>query len=173
MDKFDQARVYFFKGLNSLKNEDFSEAELFFLRALQFAPNRISILNNLAVSRIKLRNFDEARKNLYTIYTLEKNSVEFWLNMGILSLEMNHVSEAIIQFDKCLSLDPNNILAWKLKAQIYDLNKQYELSEFCLKKIISLDASDSNVLILLSAVLNDLHKYDEAIQYIQDRKSVV
>jgi protein O-GlcNAc transferase len=167
MDKFDQARVYFFKGLNSLKNEDFSEAELFFLRALQFAPNRISILNNLAVSRIKLRNFDEARKNLDTIYTIEKNSVEFWLNMGILSLEMNHVSEAIIQFDKCLSLDPNNILAWKLKAQIYDLNKQYELSEFCLKKIISLDASDSNVLILLSAVLNDLHKYDEAIQYIQ------
>ena len=167
MDKFDQARLFFFKGLNSLKNEDFSEAELFFLEALQFAPNRISILNNLAVSRIKLKQFDEARKNLDTIYSIEKNSVEFWLNMGILSLEINQVSEAIIQFDKCLSLDPSNILAWKLKAQIYDLNKQYELAQFCLKKIINLDASDSDVLILLSAVLNDLHQYDESIQYTQ------
>ena len=120
MDSLEIAKTLFFDGLKYFKNLEFQAAERSFLKSLEIAPNRSSTLNNLAAVQIKLKKFEEAEINLKKVLESDEKSLDLWLNFGALYLEKKQLAQAIIYFERCISLDPNHKLGWKLLAHVYD-----------------------------------------------------
>ena len=166
-DNFEMARNFFLDGLKYLHNQEFQDAEFSFLKSLDLVPNRASTLINLASTQIKLNKLVEAEKNLQIVAAIDKESIDLWLNLGLLSLAKNHLSEAINYFLKCIEIDSLNISAQKLLAQTYDQRQEFDQAITCFKKILELSSSDIDALINLGAILNDLKRYNESVQYSQ------
>jgi Flp pilus assembly protein TadD len=62
MSNVDLARQFFLQGLAFFQDQDFPEAKSRFQKAADLAPDRVSVLTNLAVTRIKLQKFDLAMR---------------------------------------------------------------------------------------------------------------
>ena len=167
MDAFEIAKNLFLDGLNHFQNQEFQEAEASFLKSLELAPNRASTLNNLAATQIKLKKFDEAKKNLNHVISIDEKSIDLWLNLGAICLETGQLTQAISYLERCVELDPHHLLGWKLIAQSYDQNREFNKAISCFKKILALNPNDFDALISMGAILNDLKEYDTSIQYHQ------
>jgi len=167
MDKFEEAKKLFLTGVQLLESNKIQNAEHCFVEALKLAPDRASILNNLAATQIKLKKFDEAKFNLEKVLEIEGVSVELWMDLGLLSLEQHQIREAISYFEKCLQLDPKNISVLLLMAQTLDLNKEFNSAIAFLKKILELNPMHLEALANLGAILNDLQEYEAALHYHQ------
>jgi predicted Zn-dependent protease len=136
MDSFEIAKNLFLDGLKHFQNQEFQDAEYSFLKSLELAPKRASTLNNLAATQIKLKKFDEAEKNLKHVISLDEKSIDLWLNLGAIFLEKGQPTQAISYLERCIELDPHNILGWKLIAQSHDQNREFRRMQIsCIKYI--------------------------------------
>jgi len=161
------AKNLFLDGLKHFQNQEFQAAEHRFLNSLELAQNRASTLNNLAATQIKLKKFDEAEKNLKQVVSIDEKSIDLWLNWGTICLERGQITQAIYYLEKCIELDPQHILGWKLIAQSHDQNREFNKAISCFKKILEFNPNDVDALISIGAILNDLKEYDASIQYHQ------
>ncbi len=167
MDSFEMAKNLFLDGLKNFQNQEFQDAEHSFLKSLELVPGRVSTLNNLAATQIKLKKFDEAEKNLQQVINVDETSIDLWLNLGIICLEKGQLSQAISYLERCINLDPHHVLGWKLIAQSHDQNREFNKAISCFKKILEFNPNDLDALIGIGAILNDLQEYDASIQYHQ------
>jgi len=167
MDSFEIAKNLFLDGLKHFQNQEFQDAEHSFLKSLELLPGRVSTLNNLAATQIKLKKFDEAEKNLQQVINVDETSIDLWLNLGIICLEKGQLTQAISYFERCINLDPYHVLGWKLIAQSHDQNREFNKAISCFKKILEFNPNDLDALISIGAILNDLQEYDASIQYHQ------
>lgn len=62
MKDFETAKRFFFEGLQLLDLKNYSAAEIRFAQSLELVPDRVSTLNNLAVIKIKLKQFSAAEQ---------------------------------------------------------------------------------------------------------------
>ena len=120
MDTFEMAKNFFLDGLKQFQNREFQDAEHSFLKSIKLVPDRASTLNNLAATQIQLNKFDEAEKNLKQVINIDENSIDLWLNLGIIYLERGQLTQAIPYLERCVTLDPRHKLGWKLIAQLAD-----------------------------------------------------
>ena len=167
MDSFEIAKNLFLDGLKHFQNQEFQDAEHSFLKSLELLPGRVSTLNNLAATQIKLKKFDEAEKNLQQVINVDETSIDIWLNLGIICLEKGQLTQAISYLERCINLDPYHVLGWKLIAQSHDQNREFNKAISCFKKILEFNPNDLDALIAIGAILTDLQEYDASIQYHQ------
>ena len=167
MDTFEMAKLLFLTGLKHFENQEFQNAEDSFLKSLKLVPDRESTLINLAATQIKLKKFDEAEINLKHIKDGDGKSIDLWLNLGVLYLERNKISEAVAYFEKYIELNPHNILAWKLIGQAYEKKGELNKAISCFKKILEFSPDDLDAQTNIGAILNELRDYEASIHYHQ------
>ena len=121
MDSFEIAKNLFLDGIKNFQNQEFQDAEHSFLKSLELVPCRVSTLNNLAATQIKLKKFDLALHNYLIALELDPADFETWSNKGLTLHELKRYDEAIAHYDKALSLKPDYAEGWS--------NKGYTLHE--------------------------------------------
>ena len=72
MDKFQDAKLFFEKGIKAYLSKDMELSESFFLKTLEYAPESIPTLENLSKIYMTKKNYESAEKFLKIIVSLEK-----------------------------------------------------------------------------------------------------
>ena len=72
MDKFQDAKFFFEKGIKAYLSKDMELSESFFLKTLECAPESIPTLENLSKIYMSKKNYESAEKYLNIIVSLDK-----------------------------------------------------------------------------------------------------
>jgi tetratricopeptide (TPR) repeat protein len=112
MNDLERAKTLFYEGLKHLQEQDYAQAEGKLLECLKIVPDRVSTLTNLTATLIKLKKLEAAREHCLKAISLEKDSPESWLNLGLIEQESSHHAEAVDCFDTAIRLNPGDADAW-------------------------------------------------------------
>jgi predicted TPR repeat methyltransferase len=104
---FERARDLFLAGINAFESGRFSEAEKNFESSLRLIPERVSTLNNLASTRIKLGKPQAALEALDRVLAHEPENLEALSHRGAAFAELERHDEAIACYDRVLARDPD------------------------------------------------------------------
>ncbi len=72
MDKLEQAKKNFEEGIKFFKKKNFKEAQIYFEKTLEIAPNSSPTLENLSKSYLETKDYDKAEKTLKYFISLNK-----------------------------------------------------------------------------------------------------
>lgn len=103
-DHLEQAKAAFLQGLHTLETGDLLAAEGHFERALALAPGRISVMQNLGITRVRLKRYAEAEPLLRDTLAAEPEQLGAWLALAEAQLELGHFEAAASSFERCFAL---------------------------------------------------------------------
>ena len=72
MDKLEQAKKNFEEGIKLFQKKNFKEAQIYFEKTLEIAPNSSPTLENLSKSYLETKDYDKAEKTLKYFISLNK-----------------------------------------------------------------------------------------------------
>ena len=157
------AKEYFIKGLNELSAKRYTEAEASFRKSLEILPGRESTLTNLSAVLLKLKKYEECQK--ITLELINENDLNYqaWLNYGASKFGMGNFQEAIIAYNKCISINVNYAEAWSNLGNVFQELKQYEQSITSYKKAISINPDYAEAWSNLGNVFQALKQYKQSL----------
>lgn len=103
-DHLAQAKAAFLQGLHTLEAGDWQAAEGHFEQALALAPGRVSVMQNLGITRVRLKRYAEAEPLLRDALAAEPEQLGAWLALAEAQLELGHFEAAANSFERCLAL---------------------------------------------------------------------
>ncbi len=106
-DDFESAEALFLSGLGNLQRGDFQSAESDFRESLRKVPDEAATLTNLAAALIKLDRLDEARDLCLKAVSLDENSAQSWLNLGLIDKEQSDLPSALEKFRRAVAIKPD------------------------------------------------------------------
>jgi tetratricopeptide (TPR) repeat protein len=108
MDPLVEAKQLFLDALAAQEKGDLEQAEGLYRKALALAPERPSVMNNLAAVLFRLEKYGEA--NLLCERLLEMNSEDSvaLLNLGNCRLRLASIEDALILYERALKIRPDN-----------------------------------------------------------------
>ena len=83
------------KGIEKSKQEEFMDANLYFLKADSALPNDHTILNALGNTATQLDSFEQARSYFSKALQIDSNFIKTYNNFGVCLNQMHHYEEAI------------------------------------------------------------------------------
>ena len=123
-DNFEKAKTYFLDGLAKANLENWEPAEIAFRKSLEIMPERESTISNLLAALIVQEKFQEAWELSRVAISLGQNNPVTNVNVGILHHKARDLEQALLFFDKAISLDPHNAEAHLNRGKVFlDLNK--------------------------------------------------
>lgn len=117
-NNFNDAKLFFEKGLEELRQKNFIKAKEFFDSSLKIVPNRISSMNNLGIALIELKYLSDAGNLADKIIDLFPNNEEGYLLKGKIYLEEKKFDQALKFFKKSIDINPNCIESYNFTAFI-------------------------------------------------------
>lgn len=107
---FDQNRLtdaYSSIAVAAMKQKKYPQAEEFFVKALEFAPNNLDFRRNLALALHLQGKSADGIKILEEAIRRNPNFPEIYNTLGLIYAEQNRRPEAVAQFQKALQINPN------------------------------------------------------------------
>jgi len=163
MEAVKAAAEHFFEGLRALNDGDLNRAEMEFLKALELAPGRPSVLTNLSIVYTKQNKLGPALELVQK--ALEKDSTEplYWLQNGSVQLKLGDYNGALNSLTRALEKNPSlaeghNNLGGTLKG----LNRLDEALE-SYDRALRLDPDYAEAHSNRGIVLRDLNRLDESL----------
>ncbi len=150
------------KIITLFKEKKYSKLITLGLKLYETNPNDPQLLYLLGLTNININNFIDAEmyfKNLVSI----KNTPEIYYTYGNIQKKLKKYDEAIISFEKAISLNPKFSEAYNNLGNTYKLiNKRVEAITN-LKKAISFKSTNIEALFNLSTILKENNEYKELI----------
>lgn len=163
MEAIKRASENFFEGLRALNDGDLDLAEMKFLKALELAPGRPSVLTNLSVVYARQNKLVEALELVSK--ALEKDSSEplHWLQKGAVQLKLGDHDGALSSLMRALEKNPSLAEAHlNLGAALKELNRLDEaLASY--DSAISLKPDYAEAYSNRGVVLKELDRLEEAL----------
>ncbi len=103
-DHLEQAKAAFLQGLHTLEAGDWQAAEGHFERALELAPGRVSVMQNLGITRVKLRRHAEAEPLLRAALAVEPDQAGAWQALAEAQLGLERFEAAASSLERCFVL---------------------------------------------------------------------
>jgi len=111
MDDLGRAKELFLAGLAHQEKGELSEAERLYRQALELAPERPSVINNLAVVLLRSGRFFEAEPLCRKLLSIIPHDATAILNLGNCQLALKFPTEALGSFDRALVIRPGYVEA--------------------------------------------------------------
>src|SRR4051812_17256517 len=102
----------FNEAIAALNSRDFKRAEGLFKRVLKIDKSNVPALNLLVVALMSMERFAEAEPLIARATSLSQNSDVSFYNYGLISKRLNKPQQALENFGKALSLNPNVADTW-------------------------------------------------------------
>jgi Flp pilus assembly protein TadD len=162
MDGLETAKQFFVEGLQLLEANNFQAAEIQFARSLELIPDRVSTLNNLSATKIRLKKFAEAEDFALRAIALEEKSPEAWANLGSARTATKRHEEALRAYDRALNYDSSYAKAWLNKAMTLLELKSYDEALLACDQALKLNLNQYEIAYTKSLTLNELKRPEEA-----------
>lgn len=103
-DTMAQARTLFMQGLQALEQQDWSAAERHFEQALELAPGRTSVMQNLGITRAHLGRHADAEPLLRAALAADPQQAEGWQALAQTQQELGQLDAAVSSYGHCFAL---------------------------------------------------------------------
>jgi tetratricopeptide (TPR) repeat protein len=159
-----QAKNYFLNGLEFFSKEMFRQAEYSFRQSLKIIPDRESTLSNLSATLLKQKKYTESLEICQII--LEKNNlnVEALVNLGDVLVGLKQYEQAIISFDKAISIKPDFAEAWSNRGNVLLELKKNEQALKSHNNAITIKPDYAEAWTFRGNALLELELYKEALE---------
>lgn len=108
MDLLAEAKQLFLDALAQHEKGDLEQAEILYRKALALAPNRPSVMRNLAVVFFQSGKFAEARLLCASLLEMDPDDAAALVHLGNCQLKLNSAAEALDSYEKALKLRPDD-----------------------------------------------------------------
>lgn len=115
----ENAKNFFLQGLDEFNLQNYEKAENLLLKALNLAPDRPSILLNLAATLIKQQKLNEAKIHLENLIKLEPDNYLALMNMATVYTNLRIFEKAHYFLDLALQYNSNNHELLCNKGSVY------------------------------------------------------
>jgi len=123
------------------KNGNYAEAIHIFERLLEYNPNLIEIMNNLALCYVKLGNLDKAIEIYTRIREIDPKKEFLWRNLSIIYYRREEFDKVIEVCKEGLNINPENALFWNNLAVAYSHMDNNDEVIKCYIKALDIDSN--------------------------------
>lgn len=163
MNDLERAKSHFLTALEAFKSDDLATSEIHLRRALALAPDRVSILTNLAAVLLRLDRPEEARPLADRSVELDPDNAEGWLNVGGIHHARREYDQALDSYERALALDPGYAEAWSNRGQSLNETRRHAEALDCMNRALEINPGSVDAWIGLGNVLHALERYEEAV----------
>lgn len=164
MQDITTASKHFFEGLKALNGGDLSQAETNFLKALELAPDRPSVLTNLSIVYTQQNKLTQALELVQKALESDSGEPLYWLQNGIVQLRLEDYDGALNSLNRALEKNPSLAEAHNnLGGTFKELNR-FEEALASYDRAISLKPGYAEAYCNRGIVLRKLSRLDEALE---------
>lgn len=160
----NQGNEYILDGL-------FREAIDSYKKALSINSSNHLARRNMGIAQLKSKLYSKAQKNLQSIEKYYDSDFDTHYFLGEANRACSNYSQAIFQYQKALSIRPNDPRVLKSLSWSYYNIKYYSEALNTAKTLYRLTPKDSQVIIILSRIFLKTSKPDMALKLIEKAKS--
>ena len=163
MSNLAKAQELFFAALAAQNTNHLEAAERLYQEALLLAPDRPSIINNLATVLQQQGKYAESRGYCERLLALNPAAAETWMVLGNTQAGLKLLPEALASYDRALAIAPDHAptLANRGHALAARGNPVAGLAD--LDRALQIAPDQREALVNRGNVLIDLQRFDEAI----------
>ncbi len=154
-------------GVIALKKEQNQLAVDYFSKALALDNENIDARNNLAATFMHHDRFENALMHYDVLLIKDPDNIEYLYNSGVAQMALGHLNEAIIFFEKVLSLQNRHTPSLNNMAAIYLKMDQRETSREYLRQALAINPQDTISKHMLHA-LSGSKEADTTPEYAQN-----
>ncbi|MEK9968020.1 MAG: tetratricopeptide repeat protein [Ferrovibrio sp.] len=162
-DNTETARALFLQAAQLLLKEDYAAAEPLLRSALQLAPGRPSIANNLAAALIGQEKFTEAKPLAEQATAADQTNAEAWVNLGRCLENEKSVEAAQTAYLRAVALKPDYAEAWSNLGNAYKAQRDFKKAQAAYEKAIALRPDFAEALGNLAMLFVLIDKSPEAL----------
>lgn len=139
---------YYFKNIKELDS-----ALFFFKKALQLNPYNIYIASDYASLLLEKGDSDAAEKIYLQQLPLHQHSPKMFYQLGNFYYSRNRLQEAILQYEKSITLDETYLNAVIALAYVHLLNNNTANSLFYMQRLLQIDNDPLQIIAFTNAVV--------------------
>ena len=163
MNTLDQAKELFLTALQHQNQGELEQAESLYRKALELAPDRPSVINNLAAVLLQLKRYGEAKSWCEKLLAQDPGNVIALLNFGNCRLLLHSAEEALKSYDDALAIDPRHVEALNSRSKaLMDLGRPAEALASC-DQALAIQPDRAEVLSNRGGALEGLNRHAEAL----------
>ena len=166
IDTREKAIQHFLTGENFKNNNDYENAVIEYLEALQY-DNDIEFYSSIADCYINLNKFNLAEKYAKILVEKDPQNPNYRNMLGNVYWGLYKLKEAEIELQEAIKLDEENINYWQMLASIQEYTSQ-ENAFNTYKKIVEKFGDNPYYLDRISEIANVLGKHQEAIYALEN-----
>lgn len=164
MDRLAEAERLFLEALAQQRKGDLERAKCLYQEALALAPERPSVMNNLATVLVGLKKFPEAGLLCEKLLDMNPEDETALVNLGICQLKLGSTGAALRSYEKALQLKPDCPEALSNRGgALLELKRPQEALESC-NLALALRPDYAEALDNRGAALLSLNRYEELIE---------
>jgi tetratricopeptide (TPR) repeat protein len=129
-NNFEQAKIFFLRGMENYEKELFEEAERYLLLSLELLPERLSTITNLSSVLIKLGKIERANEIILKALNLHPNDETLYLNQGLIFEKNKNWIKALESYEKAIKCKYDYAEAYQNRGNVLqELELVYEAIE--------------------------------------------
>jgi len=161
------AESLFFSALAAQEKQDFVTAERLYREALSVAPDRPSIVNNLAAVLFQLKRFEDSRSLCERQLELRPDDATLRVLLGNVFAGLRDFTPALQCYDSVLRSAPDHLDALINNAHVLEsMGRPLDALTY-LNRALELQPHHVDALNNRGNVLTDLNRFDEALRDYQ------
>ncbi len=170
MDRLEDAKRLFLDAMALQEQGDLERAETLYKKALDLAPGRPSVMNNLAAVYIGLNRYADARLLCERLLELNPEDETALVNLGNCQLKLGSPADALLSCEKALRLKPGYAEALNCRGSaLLELKRPQEALESCERALalkpdyVEALSNRGNILMALDRPEEALASYERAL----------
>jgi predicted O-linked N-acetylglucosamine transferase (SPINDLY family) len=108
MDPLAEAKRLFLDALARQEKGDLEQAEILYGKALALAPERPSVMNNLAVVLFQLKKYIEAKRLCERLLEIDPKDATALLHLGNCQVGLKSAEAALVSYERALQIRPDD-----------------------------------------------------------------
>ena len=163
MSDIISAQTLFAEALKAHQLGDFETAQRLYFEALRYAPDRPSIVANLATALFQLERFEAARDLCLDVLTRQPDDAALWVRLGNAQSRLQQHKQALSSYERALSINDGEVEALTNAAHVLESLGRADESLAQLDRALKLAPDHLEARNNRGNVLADLDHFDEAI----------
>lgn len=158
--------------LTYTRNKDWQNEEKLWAATLQYNPNDIKALNNIAFYYSRNGNKEKARQIWNRIFELDPKYTGSYIGLAKIEMDSKNYREAIKYLKKSLEVKNNNIQILNTLALAYIQLGEYGKANNYLTKAINIEPRYLNSVFNLAVIKVQLEQWDQALTYFHQANTL-
>ena len=163
MTNLAKAGELFVSALQAQQNRDYRSAERLYLEALALAPDRPSVLNNLATVLLSAGKAAQSLPFIRRLLQADGSNPDAWTLLGNAELSCGNSDGALQAFDHAMSLKPDHPVTLANRANALNALGRHDEALASVQQALRLAPGLAEALVTRGNTLVDLHRPAQAV----------